>query len=747
MVSIVSPRFRPAIAIALLLSWPAAGFSAAPGGPSDSTRVQRIAKLGELWGEIRYRHPWLAYKSIDWDSALVAALPKVEAAPDSGAYARVVGEMIGAIGDPATRLAPSVPADSTSHAMERPFVAWNGNVLVVNLAAAGKPDFVLDQELRSLEDQIPKAKSVVVDARLRAVPNFWPEPTLSRVLPMLYSGELRIPGGRYVQYSGYPTQSGPSSGSYTLGFESLAGKILPGTPGIKPGRLVVILDELTPVPAAVLALKQRGLASLVTEGDVNDASAVLTRVRDAGEGVHVEYRIQEFEIPLEAEARVPRRAANARDLALEKAVGLARAAGSRRKTAASATLPPAVWRPDRTYSETPYPDRAHRQLAAIRFWNVIQLFYPYQHLLDGTWDSALQRNLPRFEAAKDDREYAMAVLEMATLVKDGHTRVFGGRVQDVIGRGPEVALDALEIEGKPVIVSVGASAAAAGVQAGDIIEAVDGEAMDQRMRRLEPYLTAATPAATRRRVIVQALYGADSSAVTLKLRGASGTKEAKVARSWNEYREMLRSSESYKMLPRNVGYVRMEQLQVGEVEEMFRKFQDTRAIIFDIRGYPNGTVWSIAPRINTRGAKVGAVFERVLTTEWEPVRLKFEQKLLTANGPVYRGRTLTLIDERAISHAEHTCLFFEAANGTTFVGSPTAGANGDVTRLSLPGGLSVMFTGHDVRHADGRQLQRVGIQPDVPVRPTIAGVRAGRDEVLERALAVLDEKGAAARGR
>jgi hypothetical protein len=52
----------------------------------------------------------------------------------------------------------------------------------------------------------------------------------------------------------------------------------------------------------------------------------------------------------------------------------------------------------------------------------------------------------------------------------------------------------------------------------------------------------------------------------------------------------------------------------------------------------------------------------------------------------------------------------------------------------LPGGVRVMFTGHDVRHADGRQLQRVGILPHVEVRPTLAGLRAGRDEVLERAL-------------
>jgi C-terminal processing protease CtpA/Prc len=60
--------------------------------------------------------------------------------------------------------------------------------------------------------------------------------------------------------------------------------------------------------------------------------------------------------------------------------------------------------------------------------------------------------------------------------------------------------------------------------------------------------------------------------------------------------------------------------------------------------------------------------------------------------------------------------------------------------MVLPGNPAVSFTGHDVRHADGRQLQRVGIQPHVKAAPTIAGVAAGRDEVLEAAVGRLRER-------
>jgi C-terminal processing protease CtpA/Prc len=72
------------------------------------------------------------------------------------------------------------------------------------------------------------------------------------------------------------------------------------------------------------------------------------------------------------------------------------------------------------------------------------------------------------------------------------------------------------------------------------------------------------------------------------------------------------------------------------------------------------------------------------------------------------------------------------------VGAPTNGANGDLTCVELPGEVALYFSGQSVRHRDGRELQRAGIQPHIHVAPTLEGVRAGRDEVLERALRFLE---------
>jgi C-terminal processing protease CtpA/Prc len=68
------------------------------------------------------------------------------------------------------------------------------------------------------------------------------------------------------------------------------------------------------------------------------------------------------------------------------------------------------------------------------------------------------------------------------------------------------------------------------------------------------------------------------------------------------------------------------------------------------------------------------------------------------------------------------------------VGNTTAGADGNVSDIPLPGGFRTMISGLGVFYPDGGPTQRVGVHLDVKAQPTIAGIRAGRDEVLEVAI-------------
>ncbi len=337
------------------------------------------------------------------------------------------------------------------------------------------------------------------------------------------------------------------------------------------------------------------------------------------------------------------------------------------------------------------------------------------------------------------RQTELDVAELAARIPDGHVGVWGSKELREI-RGAAITPFAVRmVEGQPVVTSLlgGASVASAGVAVGDVVVAVDGEPIAARMARLEKYVAASNETWRAYHAARFALAGAEGSSARLTLRGAGGvTRDVTVPRTMS-WALPERTGPVYRLLDDGIGYADLDRLENADVDAMFTAFAKTRAIVFDMRGYPHGTAWTIAPRLNVLHARSGPQFFAPLVTVGSAASSFFKQGIGSTDKPLYRGKTVMLIDERTMSQAEHTGLFFEAAAGTTFIGSQTAGANGDVTNLALPGGLFVSFSGHDVRHADGRQLQRLGLVPDVEVRPTIEGLRAGRDEVLERAIAFL----------
>ncbi|MEO8564616.1 MAG: S41 family peptidase [bacterium] len=406
---------------------------------------------------------------------------------------------------------------------------------------------------------------------------------------------------------------------------------------------------------------------------------------------------------------------------------------------ASATVSPVP--PSQAWS-APYPSAGLRVLGAMRVWSTTRLFNPYKPLIGENWDAQLRIALPAVEHARDAVEYAKAVAVFTAHIHDTHVTLNGGALRFVVPNMP-VGVQARLIENQLVITRIAdPDAERAGMRVGDVVVSVDDEAIDARIARLTPFISASTPQALRFRLQSALMSGSDTVPARLVVRSATGgDRTISVRRSSALYRQglaKLRTGSLIRLLPDNIGYIDLERLPVAMVDSAFRILSGTKAIILDDRGYPLGTAWSISPRLNVHGdGVIAAKFRRLIVPSPDTARttlLEFDQPIPPAGGVTkYAGQTVMLIDERTISQAEHTGLFFEAANGTKFIGSPTMGANGDVTSFVIPGGIGISFTGHDVRHADGRQLQRVGLQPDLAVLPTIAGIRAGRDEVLERA--------------
>ncbi len=82
----------------------------------------------------------------------------------------------------------------------------------------------------------------------------------------------------------------------------------------------------------------------------------------------------------------------------------------------------------------------------------------------------------------------------------------------------------------------------------------------------------------------------------------------------------------------------------------------------------------------------------------------------------------------------------QAGDNTKIIGSTTAGADGNVSDIMLPGGLKTRISGIGVYYPNGKETQRVGIVPDIEVKPTIEGIRKGKDELLLKAIEIISDE-------
>jgi hypothetical protein len=382
-------------------------------------------------------------------------------------------------------------------------------------------------------------------------------------------------------------------------------------------------------------------------------------------------------------------------------------------------------------------------LALFRLYNVIEYFYPYKELMDRPWREALAEFIPRMRDARDATDYALTVSELAARIQDSHVTLASPVLDAYFGtHRPAVRVDL--VEGLTVITEVAPELAEAGLHVGDVVLSVDGEDASARRRRLARYLPASTPGRLDNKIDGQFLLGPRSQPALIEVRGQDGTaRQLSAARTLEGLgpRSRMRAGPVYTVLGSGHGYADLQRLEAKQVDAAFEAIRNTPGAIFDMRGYPASGAFSAVVSYLARPGPPPAVIGGSVRYDGYSGSFSLEESLSTLEvseaGARYAGRVVVLADGSSQSAAEHICALIKSAAAPTFIGSRTSGANGGVTRTILPGGIVVNFTGQSVRHRDGSQLQRVGIVPDIEAHPTLAGVRAGRDDVLERGIEFL----------
>jgi C-terminal processing protease CtpA/Prc len=381
-----------------------------------------------------------------------------------------------------------------------------------------------------------------------------------------------------------------------------------------------------------------------------------------------------------------------------------------------------------------YPGREMRLLALFRYWNTIEYFYPHRRNIVG-WDKVLPAYISRFLGAKDSMEYRYAIQELIHELPDSHSFI------QLPGDNYYFYPFRLDyIQGKYIIGQCDSLIAKANdYQLGDEVMAINGKTTPEKVKELLKITTGTNTLSRYRNIAQQLLKEGDTVVqVTFKRKGLSFSKEVAL-HSWPVYSQLRRATMPplWEEVKKGIWYVRFCRINNADtLKILFRDINHARAVIWDMRDYPN---YNVTTQLYQYLFPVKTIFtEEKNASDLFPGSFIKSTYSFTpvASKPVntYTGPLLVLVDEHTQSLAESVAAVLKLRVNTTTIGRQTAGTTGNITWLGLPGDISVSYTGVGVTGIHESFRQRDGVKLDIPIKLTVEIVSGHADYILEQAI-------------
>lgn len=414
------------------------------------------------------------------------------------------------------------------------------------------------------------------------------------------------------------------------------------------------------------------------------------------------------------------------------------------------SMQPGVGNPDfkheNDYAEMKYPDAGFRLLSLFSYWNKIQYFFPYKNLIKEDWKNVLKEFIPKFIDVSNETEYTLAALELIGNIHDSHASIWGKNEALEKFRGVYYApVEITFVEDKPVVTGYynDTTGKATGLIPGDEITSINNKPVAEIIKQQLKY-TPASNYPTQLRNMSSNLLRSNDSTIHIEYRRdnkiTSLILKTYPAGKLNLYKRYANTDTCFKLLDKDIAYLYPGTLKNAYLPSIMNEVKNTKGLIIDMRCYPSDfIVFTLSKYLMPKSApfvkfSIGSIISPGLFTIGNSLKVGAKNK------DYYNGKIVIIVNELTQSNAEYTTMAFRVAPDVTVIGSTTAGADGNVSPFYLVGGLGTMISGIGVLYPNGRGTQRVGIVPDEVVKPTIEGIKNGKDEVLQRAIEIINKK-------
>jgi C-terminal processing protease CtpA/Prc len=398
-----------------------------------------------------------------------------------------------------------------------------------------------------------------------------------------------------------------------------------------------------------------------------------------------------------------------------------------------------VFKHESDYAALIFPDSGFQVLGLFRLWNDVEYWAPYRDVVGDDWSTVLTEFIPRIALAKGHDAYGRALLAAIAQIHDTHANLWNALFLRPPTGSCRLPVNARFVEGKAIVTGFTSDSGqkTTALKPGDEIVGIESVPVSELIADWRPLYADSNDAARRRDMARNLTNGncgpvridvlRDGTLLTMHLVRTQPAEAGTPALTHDL------PGPTFRRLSKYIAYLKLSSIKAADLPEYIKSAQGTRGLIVDIRNYPSESVVFALGSLLVRQTTPFAVFTsadlsnpgafHTIPSEW-----------LDPSAPHYDGKVVILVDETTQSSAEYTAMALQATPNAIVVGSTTAGADGNMSDIHLPGGFKTFISGLGVFYPNGFPTQRVGIRVDVNVSPSIAGIRDGRDEVLESAI-------------
>lgn len=396
---------------------------------------------------------------------------------------------------------------------------------------------------------------------------------------------------------------------------------------------------------------------------------------------------------------------------------------------------------EEAYSDEQFPDVGYRLLAVFKFWNVINYYFPYKDLISDNWNKELPIYINKIINSSNELEYELSLLEFLTEIEDSHGVIYGdiNKIREWKGNNySRMKLrfinDSLTVVGSYKTKNNDDSGGV--LESGSTIQRVNGRLVNEIVKERIKYYPSSNNKTLHRDIAFDILRSNNNKVYIeyTNLKKESKKDSIDLYKVYDIAFVEKKETNSYKLLDENTGFIDIGLITYDEMDHIIKEFKDLRSIIIDMRKYPSAFA---VFKLGAFFVDSKKTFAKLTTfSEALPGKFNFIDDIYIDPLPidnVFKGKIILLMDENTQSQGEYTIMAFKQNNHVTTIGSNTAGANGDVSFINLPGGIKMKFTANGVYYPDGSTTQKTGIKPDIIVFPTIEDMIIGNDPLIEKA--------------